>query len=108
MEKVDMEKVDIVAFARENGAFENYSPDDLQYIGDNVQEFTDITFHGLMFLDKFGFINTWNFKIDNHTGEIIPYEGGFKFLRGGFNPDEMRKKLAMVDKAIAARKSRTE
>ena len=103
-----MEKADIVEFARENGAFKNYSPDDLQYIGDNAQEFTDVTFHGLMFLDKFGFINTWSFKIDNHTGEIIPYERGFKFLRGGFNPDEMRKKLAMVDKLKAGLESRTE
>ena len=103
-----MEKVDIVAFARENGAFSSYFPDGLQYIGDYVQEFKDITFHELMFLDKFGFINTWSFKIDNHTGEIIPYEGGFKFLRCRFNPDEMRKTLTMVDKAKAARKSRTE
>ena len=97
-----MEKVDIVAFARENGA--NF-PDDLKYIGDNAREFNYITFHELMFLDKFGFIDTWSFKIDNHTGEIIPYEGGFKFLRGGFDPDEMRKTLAMVDKAKAARKN---
>ena len=101
-------EIDIVAFARENGAFRSYFPDDLQYIGDNAQEFTDITFHELMFLDKFGFINTWCFKIDNHTGEIIPYEGGFQFLRGGFNPDEMRNKLAMVDKAKAARESQAE
>ena len=100
-----MEKVDIVAFARENGAFKNYFLGDLQYIGDEVQEFNDITFHELMFPDKFGFIKTWSFKIDNHTGETMPYEGGFKFLRGGFRPDEMRKKLAMVDKAIAARKN---
>lgn len=98
-------EVDIVAFAREIGA---YFPDDLQYIGDDVQEFTDITFHDLLFLDKFGYIDTWSFKIDNKTGEIIPYEGGFKFLRSGFNPDEMRKKLAMIDKAKAARESRTE
>ena len=103
-----MENNDIVEFARKNGAFSSYSPDDLQYIGDYVQEFTDITFHDLMFLDKFGFIDTWSFKTDNHTGEIIPYEGGFKSIRGGFNPDEMRKKLAMVDKAKAALESRTE
>ena len=94
-----MEKVDIVEFARKNGAFKNYFPNDLQYIGDDVQEFTDITFHDLLFLDKFGFIDTWSFKTNNHTGEIIPYEGGFKFIRSGFNPDEMRKKLTMVDKA---------
>ena len=96
-------EVDIVEFARKNGAFK-YFLDDLQYIGDDVQEFTDITFHDLLFLDKFGFIDTWSFKINNHTGEIIPYEGGFKFLRSGFNPDEMRKKLAMVDKAKAGRR----
>ena len=101
-------EVDIVAFARENGAFKNCFPDDMQYIGDYVQEFNDITFHELMFLDKFGFIDTWSFKIDSHTGEIIPYYDGFKFRISGFNPDEMRKKLAMVDKAIAARESRTE
>ena len=105
MEK--MEKVDIVEFARENGAFKNIVPDGLQYIGDDVQEFTDITFHDLLFIDTLGFIDMWSFKIDNHTGEIIPYEGGFKFLRSGFNPDEMRKKLAMVDKAKAALESRT-
>ena len=98
-----MGKIDIVEFARKNGAFK-YFLDDLQYIGDDVQEFTDITFHDLLFLDKFGFIDTWSFKINNHTGEIIPYEGGFKFLRSGFNPDEMRKKLAMVDKAKAGRR----
>ena len=103
-----MGKVDIVEFARENGAFSGHCPDGLQYIGDNAQEFTDITFHALMFLDKFGFINTWCFQIDNHTGKLIPYEGGFKFLRGAFNPDEVRKELAMVDKLIAARESRTE
>ena len=103
-----MEKVDIVEFARKNGAFSSYFPDGLQYIGDNVQTGSEITYHELMFLDKFGFINTWSFKTDNHTGEIIPYEGGFKFLRSGFSPDELRKKLAMVDKAKAARESRTE
>ena len=102
-----MKKIDIVEFARKNGAFSSFFPDSLEYIADNVEEFTDITLHELMFLDKFGFINTWSFKIDNHTGEIIPYEGGFKFLRGGFNPDEMRKKLAMVDKAKSAWESRT-
>ena len=101
-------EVEIVEFARKNGAFKNCFPDDMQYIGDYVQEFNDITFHELMFLDKFGFIDTWSFKIDSHTGEIIPYEGGFKSIRGGFNPDKMRKKLAMVDKAIAALESRTE
>ena len=104
-----MEKVDIVAFARENGAFSSYFPDDLQYIGDDVQEFNDVTFHELMFLDMFGFIVTWSFKVDNQTGKIIPYEGGFKFMLSGFNPENMRKKLAMVDeaKAKAARDART-
>ena len=53
-----MKEVDIVEFARKNGAFKNYFPDDLQYIGDDVQEFNDITFHELMFLDMFGFIDT--------------------------------------------------
>ena len=43
-----MEKVDIVAFARENGAFSSYSPDDLQYIGDNVQTGAEITYHELL------------------------------------------------------------
>ena len=101
-------EIDIVAFARENGVFSSYFPDDLQYIGDDVQEFNDITFHELMFLDMFGFIDTWSSKIDNQTGEIIPYEGGFKSIRSGFNPEKMRKKLDMVDKAKAARESRTE
>ena len=100
-----MEKVDIVEFARENGA--NF-PDDLKYIGDNAREFNYITFHELMFLDMYGYIRTWSFKTVNTTGKIIPYESGFKFIYSGFNPDEMRKKLAMADKAIAARKSRTE
>ena len=103
-----MEKVDIVEFARKNGAFKSYVPDDLQYIGDNVQELTDITCHELVFEDKYGYIRTWSFKVDDKTGKIIPYDGGCKFRVSGFNPDEMRKKLAMVDKAIAARKSRTE
>ena len=100
-----MKEVDIVAFARENGA---YFPDGLQYIGDNTQTGEVITCHELLFEDSFGYIRTWSFKVDNQTGEIIPYEGGFKFEIGGFNPDEMRKKLAMVDKAKAARESRTE
>lgn len=98
-----MGKVDIVAFARENGA---YFPDGLQYIGDNAKKFTDITFHELLFEDMTGYVCTWSFKVDQ-TGEIIPYEGGFKFLRSGFSPDELRKKLAMVDKAKAARESQT-
>ena len=99
-----MKEVDIVEFARKNGAFKNYFPDDLQYIGDDVQEFNE-----LMFLDMFGFIDTWIFKVDNQTGKIIPYEGGFKFMLSGFNPENMRKKLAMVDeaKAKAARDART-
>ena len=96
--------VDIVTFARENGAFRSYFPDDLQYIGDNTQEFTDITYHELMFEDKYGYIRTWSFRVDA-TGKIIPYSDGFKFIYSGFNPDEMRKKLEMVDKA---RESRTE
>ena len=99
-----MEKVDSVEFARENGAFSSYSPEDLQYIGDNVEEFTDIAYHELMFEDMCGYIRTWSFKVDK-TGKIIPYSDGLKFVYSGFNPDEMRKKLAMVDKA---RESRTE
>ena len=102
-----MKEVDIVEFAGKNGAFKNYFPDDLQYIGDDVQEFNDVTFHELMFLDMFGSIVSWNFKVDNQTGKIIPYGGGIKFKLSGFNPDEMRKKLAMVDKAKDARESRT-
>ena len=104
-----MKEVDIVEFARKNGAFKNYFPDDLRYIGDDVQEFFDITFHELMFLDMFGFIDSWSFKVDNQTGTIIPYEGGFKVMLSGFNPENMRKNLAMVDeaKAIAARDART-
>ena len=101
-----MGKVDIVAFARENGAFSSYSPDDLQYIGDNAQELTDITCHELLFEDMYGYIRTWSFSVAIPTGKIIPYYDGFKFRFSGFNPDEMRKKLAMVDKA--ARESRTE
>ena len=103
-----MKKVDIVEFARKNVAFSSYFPDDLQYIGDNVQTGAEITYHELLFEDMYGYIRTWSFKIDNQTGEIIPYDGGFKFRCSGFNPDEMRKKLAMVDKAKAARESRTE
>lgn len=89
---------DIVEFARQNGAFSSID-DGLQYIGDNAQELTDIAYHELMFEDMFGYIRTWSFKIDNHTGKIIPDDDGFKFFISGFNPDEMRKKLAMVDKA---------
>ena len=53
-----MDKVDIVAFARENGAFENYFPDDLQYIGDNAQKGAEITYHELLFIDVYGYIRT--------------------------------------------------
>lgn len=102
-----MEKVDIVEFARENGAFSNYSSNDLKYICDNVQMGAEITYHELMFLDMYGYIRTWSFKVDNTTGRIIPYSDGFKFRISGFNPDEMRKKLAMLGKAKAARESRT-
>lgn len=94
-----MEKVDIVEFARKNGAFSSIISDGLQYIGDDVQMGEEIAYHELLFEDIYGYIRTWSFKVDNQTGEIIPYEGGFKFEIGGFNPDEMRKKLAMVDKA---------
>lgn len=93
-----MEKVDIVEFARENGAFSSYSPEDLQYIGDNAQEGADITYHELLFEDMYGYIRTWSFRVSKNTGKIIPYSDGFKFCVSGFNPDEMRKKLAMVDK----------
>ena len=103
-----MEKVDIVEFARKNGAFSSIISDGLQYIGDNTQEFTDITYHELMFEDKYGYIRTWSFKVDTKTGKIIPYSDGFNFWISGFNPDEMRKNLAMVDKAKAARESQTE
>lgn len=104
-----MEEIDIVAFARKNGAFSSYFPDGLQYIGDDVLEFNDVTFHELMFLDMFENIVSWSFKVDNQTGKIIPYKGGIKFMLSGFNPENMRKKLAMVDeaKAKAARDART-
>lgn len=102
-----MEIVDIVAFARDNGVFSSYSPDGLQYIGDNVQELTDIAFHELLFEDMYGYIRTWSFKVEHKTGVIIPYDDGFKFRISGFNPDEMRKKLALVDKAKAALESQT-
>lgn len=102
-----MKEVDIVEFAKKNGAFRDYLPDNLQYVGEVINEFNDITFHELMFLDMFGFVNTWSFKINNHTGKILPYEGGVKFMLSGFNPDEMRKKLEMIDKAKAAREIRT-
>lgn len=98
-----MEKVDIVEFARDNGVFSSYSPDGL-YIGDNAKTCADITFHELLFEDMYGYIRTWSFKVDNTTGRIIPYDDGFKFKLSGFNPDEMRKKLAMVDEAKAGRR----
>ena len=100
-----MKEVDIVAFARKNGAF---FLDGLQYIGDNAQTGDEIIYHELLFEDSFGYILAWSFKVDNHTGKIIPYEGGFKFDISGFYPDEMRKKLAIIDKVKAARESRTE
>ena len=100
-----MKEADIVEFARKNSA---YIPDNLQYIGDNAQTGEEISYHELMFEDMYGYIRTWSFKIDNTTGKIIPYSDGFKFEVSGFNPDEMRKKLAMVDKAKAALESRTE
>ena len=103
-----MEKVDIVEFARRNGAFSSYSPNDLQYIGDNVQRGAEITYHELLFEDMYGYIRTWSFRVAISTGNIIPYYDGFKFRVSGFNPDEMRKKLAMVDKAKAGLGSRTE
>ena len=95
-----MKKIDIVEFAKENGAFSNYPHEDLKYIGDNVQEGAEaeITYHELLFEDKYGYIRTWSFRVAIPTGRIIPYYDGFKFEVSGFNPDEMRKKLAMVDK----------
>lgn len=93
-----MEKVDIVEFARKNGAFSSYSPNDLKYIGDNAQAGEEIVYHELMFEDIYGYIRTWSFRVSKNTGKIIPYSDGFKFEIGGFNPDEMRKKLAMIDK----------
>ena len=98
-------EVVIVEFARKNGAF---IPDDLQYIGDNAQELTDIICHELLLEDMCGYIRTWSFRVAIPTGKIIPYDDGFKFRISGFNPDEMRKKLAVLDKAKAARESRTE
>lgn len=102
-----MGKVDIVEFARTNGVFSSYSPDGLQYIGDNAQELNDITLHELMFLDMYGYIRTWSFRVADATGAIIPYDDGFMYRISGFNPDEMRKKLAMLDKVKAARDART-
>ena len=103
--------MDIVEFARENGVFDPYFPDNPQYVGDNVTEFNDITYHELMFLDGFGYVDTYYFGVNNVSHEIVPFQSGDKSMLGGFNPDEMRKKLAMVDKAgrktKAARKSRT-
>ena len=93
-----MKKVDIVEFARKNGAFGSIISDGLQYIGDNVQTGDVIACHELLFEDVYGYIRTWSFKVSNATGKIIPYSDGFKFRVGGFSPDEMRKKLAMVDK----------
>ena len=94
-----MEKVEIVEFASKNGAFSTYFPDDLQYIGDYVQTGAEITYHELLFVDMYGYIRTWSFRVAIPTGNIIPYYDGFKFRISGFDPDEMRKKLAMVDKA---------
>ena len=102
-----MEKVEIVEFARENGAFSSIIADGLKFIGDNAQAGEEIVYHELMFEDIYGYIRTWSFRVSKNTGEIIPYSDGFKFEVSGFNPDEMRKKLAMVDKAKAARGSRT-
>ena len=93
-----MDKVEIVEFARKNGAFSSYSPDDLQYIGDNAQVGEEIVYHELMFESMYGYIRTWSFRVSKASGKIIPYSDGFKFIYSGFNPDEMRKKLAMVEK----------
>ena len=102
-----MKKNEIVEFARKNGAFSSIISDGLQYVGDNVQTGAEITYHELLFLDLYGYIRTWSFRVGKQTGKIIPYYDGFKFRISGFSPDEMRKKLAMVDKAKAARESQT-
>lgn len=99
-----MNKVDIVEFARANGGI---IPDGLQYLGDNAQKGAEITYHELIFLDMYGYIRTWSFRVSDATGKIIPYDDGFQFRISGFNLNEMRKKLAIVDKAKAARESRT-
>lgn len=93
-----MEKVDIVEFARKNGAFSSIISDGLQYIGDDVQMGEEIAYHELLFEDIYGYIRIWSFRVDNTSGKIIPYEGGFQFSISGFNLDDMRKKLAMIDK----------
>lgn len=96
-------EIDIVQFAKKNGAFKRWAPDDeSQYIGDSAEEFGDVTFHELMFMDTSGYVDTWSFKTDNRTGEIVPLKEGFNFLLSGFRPDELRKKLAMIDKATNA------
>lgn len=89
----------IVDFARDHGAFRTMCLDDLNYIGDNINEFKDITFHELLFLDMFGNVETVCFKVSNDTGEIVPYESGPKFIHSGFSPREMYKKLAIVEAA---------
>ena len=68
-----MKKVDIVAFARDNGAFSSYSPDDLQYIGDNAQAGAEITYHELLFEDVYGYIRTWSFRVAIPTGKKPEY-----------------------------------
>lgn len=89
----------IVDFARDHGAFRTMCLDGLNYIGDNINEFKDITFHELLFLDMFDNVETLCFKVSNDTGELIPYEGGNKFIHSSFSPREMYKKLAIVEAA---------
>lgn len=104
-----MEKeAEIVEFARESGVFSRYFPSGSQYIGDDVKKFKDVTFHELMFLDKLGYVHTFHFQVDNTCHKIVPDESGYKSWVGGFSPDDLRKKLVMVDKAMSKTKAAQE
>ena len=100
--------MNILEFARENGVFDRYFPSNARYIGDDEKKFKDVTFHELMFLDEvLEYVHTFHFQVDNISRKIVPDGSGYEYWNGGFYPDDLRKKLAMVDKAKAARGSRT-
>lgn len=93
--------MDAISILKANRMYDDYK--DMEYIGETVYIYDDITYHRVIFKDFFDCVEYVDFKTSTKDGELLPFyeenpdRAHIHFKRGIESIDEMRKILALVD-----------